>query len=67
MSHKAKERVWIRRFLNSILSEQAIKKMKIFSDNKTSHTLTKNPESQNCIKHINVMHYYMQGLIEKEN
>lgn len=36
----------------------------MLSDNKTSFTLTKNPKSQNCIKHINVMHYHIQELVE---
>ena len=29
-----------------------------------SLTLTKDLESQNCTKHINVMQYYVQGLVE---
>lgn len=39
--------------------------MEMLGDNKMSFTLTKDLESQNCIKHINVMYYYMQKLIEE--
>lgn len=33
-------------------------------DNKTSLTLTKNPESQNWTKYINIMHYHIQKLVK---
>lgn len=39
--------------------------MKILGNNKTNFILTKNLENQNCIKHINMMHYYLQGLVEE--
>lgn len=39
--------------------------MVIFGDNKISLTITKNSENQNCIKHINVIYYYIQKLVEK--
>ena len=64
MSHRARESVWIRRFLNELLSEQAIRKMEILGDNETSLTLTRDPESQNCTKHINVIYHYVQELVE---
>lgn len=38
--------------------------MEMFEDNKTSLTLTKKIESQNCTKHINIMHYYIRRLVE---
>lgn len=37
----------------------------MLEDNKTSFTLTKNPKNQNRTKHIDVMHYYIWGLVEK--
>ena len=40
--------------------------MEILGDNKTSFTLTKATKSQNCTKYINMMHHYIQGLVEKE-
>lgn len=45
MSHGAREGVWIRRFLNKLLPKQAVRKIEILEDNKTSLTLTKDPES----------------------
>lgn len=33
---------------------------------KTSFILIKNVESWNCIKYINIIHYYIQGLIEEK-
>lgn len=36
----------------------------MFRNNKTSLTLTKNPKSQNKTKYINVIHHYIQGLVE---
>lgn len=65
MSHKARKRVQIRRFLNKLLLKQAIRKMKILGDNKTSFILTRNSNNENRTKHIDRMHYYMQSLIEK--
>lgn len=65
MNNRAREKVWIRRFLNKLLLEQAFKKIKMLSNNKKSLILTKNPENQNLIKHIDVMHHHMQSLVEK--
>lgn len=65
MSHGVKEGVWIRHFLNKLLPEQVVRRMKMLDDNKTSLTLTKDPESQNCNKHIDVMHHHIQELVEK--
>ena len=38
--------------------------MKMLSDNKTSLTLIRDPESQNYIKHINVIHHHVQEFVE---
>ena len=38
--------------------------MKILVDNETSFTLTKNPESQNQIKQINIINHNIYDLIE---
>ena len=38
----------------------------LFEDNKTSISLTKNMESQVRTKHIDIIHHYIWGLIEKE-
>lgn len=64
MSHKARERIWIQRLLNKLLSKQVIRKMEILDDNKTTLTLTKDPKSQNYIKYIDVIHHYVQKLVE---
>lgn len=39
--------------------------MEILGNNKINLILTKDLESQNCTKHINIMHHYLQGLVEK--
>lgn len=36
----------------------------MFGNNKTSLTLTKNLESQNCTKQIDVIYHYVYGLVE---
>lgn len=36
----------------------------MLKDNKTSLTLTKDRENQNWTKHIDVMHHYIQRLVE---
>lgn len=33
-------------------------------DNEISLTLTKDPKSQNQIKHINIIYYYIQRLVD---
>ena len=64
MSHRMREEVWIQRFLNKLFLKQAIKKMKMLRDNKTNHTLTRDLENQNRTKHINMIYYHIQGLVE---
>ena len=64
MSHGAREGVWIRRFLNELLPEQAVRRMEMLGDNETSLTLTRDPESQNRTKHIDVIHHHVRGLVE---
>ena len=38
--------------------------MEMLSDNETSFMLTKDPESQNHTKHIDVIHHYVRELVE---
>ena len=64
MSHDIKKVVWIRHFLNKLLSKQDIRRMKMLDDNKMSSTLIKNSESQNYIKHINIIYHHIKRLIE---
>ena len=63
MSHRAKESVWIQRLLNELLPEQAIRKIEMLGDNETSLTLTRDSESQNRTKYIDVMHHHIRQLI----
>lgn len=64
MSHRTRKSICIQRFLNKLLPEQAVRKMKIPRDKKTSFILTRDLESQNCTKHINVIYHQIQGLVE---
>ena len=64
MSHEVRERVWIWKFLNKLLSKQAIRRIRMLGDNEISLTLTKDLESQNQTKCIDVMHHYIQRLVE---
>lgn len=64
ISYRAREEVQIRRFLNKLLLEQAVRKMEMLSNNKTSLILTKDPKSQNQIKYIDVIYHHLQGLVE---
>lgn len=54
----------MRQFLNELLFDQTVRKIEMLRDNKTSFILIKNPESQNCTKHINVIYYYIQKLVD---
>lgn len=56
--------MWIQQLLNKLLLDDAVKEIKMLSDNKISFTLMKNLENQNCTKHINVIHYYVCRLVE---
>lgn len=38
----------------------------MLGDNKISFTLTQNSKSQNQIKNINIIQYYVWGLVEKK-
>lgn len=66
INYGAKERVWVKRFLKKIFPKQAIKRMEILKDIKISFTLTKNLESHNYTKYINVIYYHIQELVDKE-
>lgn len=46
------------------MPKEAIKKIEIPRDNKTSSILINNPESQNCTKQSNIMQYHIWGLVE---
>lgn len=59
MSYKANKKVQIRYFLNEILPEKTIKKIKMFDNHKTSFILIKNLKIQNCTKHIDIIYYYI--------
>lgn len=56
----------MRRFLNELLLDQVIRKMKMFEDNKTSFTLTKDPKSQNTMRHINVIYHHIGQSVDDE-
>lgn len=64
VSQGAREAVWIQQFLNELLPDQAVREMRMLKDNKTSLTLTRDPESQNRTKHIDVIHHHVQGLMK---
>ena len=62
----AREGVWLQRFLNKLLPKNAVREIKMFGNNKTSFTLTKDPKSQNWTKHINVMQHHVRKLVKDE-
>ena len=64
VSQGAREGVWIQRLLNELLPNKTVREMKMLDDNEMSFTLTRDPESQNRIKHIDVIHYQVCGLVE---
>lgn len=49
----------MQRFLNKLLPNQAIRKMEILGNNELSLTLTKDSESQNKTKQIDVIHHHI--------
>lgn len=64
MSQGAREVIWIRQLLNELLLESAVREKKMLINKKISLTLTRNPDSQNCTKHIDVMYHYIRKLVE---
>lgn len=59
-----KNNIWIQSFLSKLMLKQAIKKNKMYDNNEKTLTLIRDLDSQNYIKYINIMHYYIQKLIE---
>lgn len=59
VSYTTREAVWIRKFLNKLMSEQIIRKIKMLGDNEMSFMLTKDPESQNHVNYIHVIHHHI--------
>lgn len=66
MSHRARKNMWIRRLSNKLILEQTIRKIKRLADNKTSFTLRREPKSHNHTKHVNVIPYHVQVLVEEK-
>lgn len=64
VSQGTREGVWIRQFLNELLPVNAVREIKMLSDNETSVILTKDPKSQNQTKHIDMIHHHVRGLVE---
>lgn len=64
ISQKSKENIQIRQLLNKLLLNKAIKKIKIFSNNKINLILIKDLEIQNYIKYIDVIYYHICKLIK---
>ena len=64
VSQEAREGVWIRQLLNEHLPNKAIRKMKMFGDNETSLNLTRDSESQNCMKYIDVIYHHIRRLVK---
>lgn len=54
----------MQQFLNKLDPDQSVKKIEMLRNNKTSLTLTKNPKSRNCIKHIDMIYYHIQKLVD---
>lgn len=49
----------MQQFLNKLVPDQAIRKIEMPKNNKTSFTLTKDPKSQNRTKYIDVIYYHI--------
>ena len=64
VSQGTREQVWIWPFLNELLLEDVVRKMKMLRDNETSLTLIRDPRDPNCTKHINVIYHHFCRLIE---
>lgn len=54
----------MQQFLNKLFLDQVVRKIKILKDNETSFTLTKDPESQNRTKCIDVIYYHIWELVD---
>lgn len=61
-----REDVYIQQCLNKLLPDNAITDIKIFDNSKTSLILTKDPESQNRIKHIIDINHYLCEFVENK-
>lgn len=64
LGHGTREAVWIQRFINQI-ELATVEKITLYGDNEMSIALTKNAESQQHTKHIDVQHHYIHKLIDE--
>ncbi len=65
LGHIARKAMWIKRFINKMQLEKAIKNLMLHGDNKMNIALTKNMESQHYIRHIGVQHHYIRELVNE--
>ena len=64
ISQEVRKDVWIWKQLNELLPDNAVREMKMLSDNKISFTLMKDLKDQNWIKYIDVIYHNVCGLVE---
>lgn len=62
----AKEAVWVRGFVNDLrIPGVKIDKIPVFIDNNSALKLTKNPESHQKSKHIDIKHHFIREKVEE--
>lgn len=64
ISQRVGKRIWIWWLLNELLLDKAIREMKMLDNNKTNLILIKDFESQNCIKHIDIIYHHICERVE---
>lgn len=66
MSNEATKNILIRSFINQLLPKKVIKMINMLESNKKSSILTNNSESQNKIKHINIIYHHIDEKTNKK-
>lgn len=64
LGYAAQEVIWLRYFINKLQVDNLIYNIILYKDNKMNIMLTKNAKNLNCIKHIDVQHYYICKLVK---
>lgn len=64
LGHGAREAVWLKKLVNELMPQDLISKITLLGDNESSIPLTRNAESQNRTKHIDVIHHFVRGVVE---
>jgi hypothetical protein len=61
--YRARQAVWIRRFINELDLDELLGPLLIFGDNKSGLKLVRNAEFHDRTKYIDIQHHYVRELV----